>query len=160
MSEKPYRPNVGMVVCNQRGEGLVGDRVQFPGAWQFPQGGIDEGEDYLQSAKRELFEEMGIDNSNYVGEYPDWLDYDFPPDLKLNSHLQKYRGQTQRWILFYWNFSSSQCKLDLHEREFLSVRWVPLSEIPNLVVPFKQPIYRKIIPFFQDLLDTYLKGAK
>lgn len=155
MSEKPYRRNVGMVVFNKNGEGLVGDRFQFPGTWQFPQGGIDPDEDYIDAAKRELLEEVGIEDAVYVGEYPDWIAYDFPPNLGLNPHLQKYRGQLQRWILYYWNQPVSKCRLDLHEQEFRSVNWMPLSQIVERVVPFKRPVYEKIIPFFMELIRNF-----
>ncbi len=156
MSEKPYRPNVGMVVCNRLGQGMVGERYQFPGSWQFPQGGIDSEEDYLHAANRELYEEIGIDSATYVGEYPDWIAYDFPSDLKLSGELKKFKGQTQRWILFFWDGQESDCKLDLHEREFLSVRWMDFSEILEKIVPFKRPIYEQILPVFEQMIRKYI----
>ncbi|TGN17067.1 RNA pyrophosphohydrolase [Leptospira idonii] len=156
MTDKPYRKNVGMVVFNHSGSVIVGERNQFPGSWQFPQGGIDEGEDYIDAAKRELWEELGIKNAVYVGEYPDWIPYDFPNNLGLNSHLQKFRGQLQRWILYYWDGSLEECDLDHFEIEFISIKHMHLLDTVNAVVDFKKPVYEKFVPFFQGLIENYI----
>ncbi len=156
MLEKPYRKNVGMVVFNANRDVIVGERVHFPGSWQFPQGGIDEHEDYIDAAKRELYEELGIKQAVYVGEYPDWIPYDFPNHLHLNKNLQKYRGQLQRWILYYWNGSLSECDLEHHEIEFLSIRHMKLSETVHAVVDFKKPVYEKFVPLFDQMIENYI----
>ncbi|MCZ8157505.1 MAG: RNA pyrophosphohydrolase [Leptospira sp.] len=156
MTEKPYRKNVGMVVFNSQGEVIVGERVHFPNSWQFPQGGIDEKEDYIDAAKRELYEELGIKDAVYVGEYPDWIPYDFPNNLHLNANLQKYRGQLQRWILYYWDGALSDCDLTHHEIEFLSIRFMRLEETVEAVVDFKKPVYQKFVPFFSNLVQNYI----
>lgn len=156
MNEKPYRKNVGMVVFNHFGEVIVGERVQFPGSWQFPQGGIDDGEDYLEAAKRELFEELGIKRAIYVTEFPDWIPYDFPNNLGLNTHLQKFRGQLQRWILFFWNGKLEDCDLDHHEKEFLSIRYMNLEDTIDAVVDFKKPVYRTFVPLFKKAIENYI----
>jgi putative (di)nucleoside polyphosphate hydrolase len=156
MTEKPYRKNVGMVVFNSQGEVIVGERVHFPNSWQFPQGGIDEKEDYIDAAKRELYEELGIKDAVYVGEYPDWIPYDFPNNLHLNANLQKYRGQLQRWMLYFWDGALSDCDLTHHEIEFLSIRFMRLEETVEAVVDFKKPVYQKFVPFFSNLVQNYI----
>jgi putative (di)nucleoside polyphosphate hydrolase len=156
MTEKPYRKNVGMVVFNSQGEVIVGERVHFPGSWQFPQGGIDENEDYIDAAKRELYEELGIKEAIYVGEYPDWIPYDFPSTLHLYGNLKNFRGQLQRWILYFWDGRLSDCDLDHHEKEFLSIRHMKLQETIAAVVDFKKPVYEKFVPLFSQLIENYI----
>ncbi|EKR65262.1 RNA pyrophosphohydrolase family protein [Leptospira weilii str. 2006001853] len=158
--EKPYRKNVGMVVFNFHGEVLVGERSNFPGSWQFPQGGIDEAEEPMTAALRELYEEVGIDSGKIVAEYPDWIPYDFPENLPLNRHLQKYRGQIQKWFLIHWNGEINDCKLDIHEREFETVRFIPIEKTLSTVVPFKKDVYYKIIEEFGPKIRTFLQEAK
>ncbi|MBM9500086.1 RNA pyrophosphohydrolase [Leptospira sp. 201903071] len=158
--EKPYRKNVGMVVFNSRGEVLVGERLNFLGSWQFPQGGIDEDENPEAAALRELHEEVGIDSGKIVSEYPDWIPYDFPENLPLNRHLQKYRGQLQKWYLIFWNGEAADCNLDIHEREFESVRFIPLENTLETVVPFKKDVYYKIVKYFGPKIRSFLEKAK
>lgn len=155
--EKPYRKNVGMVVFNSRGEVLVGERLNFLGSWQFPQGGIDDDEDPIKAAMRELYEEVGIDSGKIVTEYPDWIPYDFPENLPLNRHLQKYRGQLQKWFLIYWDGEADQYHLDIHEREFGTVRFIPIENTLNTVVPFKKDVYYKIINYFGPKIQNFLQ---
>ncbi|EMP00936.1 NUDIX domain protein [Leptospira santarosai str. HAI1380] len=158
--EKPYRKNVGMVVFNSRGEVLVGERSNFPGSWQFPQGGIDEAEDPTTAALRELYEEVGIDSGKIIAEYPDWIPYDFPENLPLNRHLQKYKGQIQKWFLIHWNGEINDCKLDIYEREFETVRFIPIENTLATAVPFKKDVYYKIVEEFGPKIHTFLQEAK
>lgn len=157
---KPYRKNVGMVVFNANGDVLAGERTHFKNSWQFPQGGIDDFEDPREAAKRELYEEVGIENGDIIYEYPDWIAYDFPKGLKLHGSLKKYRGQNQKWFLIYWDGNSSDCKLELFEREFIRVQFMSFSECLNKIVPFKKPIYEKIQILFQPEIQKYLTSKK
>ncbi len=153
---KPYRKNVGMVVFNSKGEVLAGERVQFKNAWQFPQGGIDEAEDPRNAAMRELHEEVGIEDGKIIFEYPEWINYDFPKGLTLHRSLKKYRGQTQKWFLIFWDGKATDCKLDLFEREFLSVQFMSFQECLEKIVHFKKPIYEKLLSRFQPEIENYL----
>ncbi len=155
--DKPYRKNVGMVVFNSKGEVLVGERHNFKGSWQFPQGGIDEGEDTKTAAERELYEEVGISNSKLVYEYPDWIQYEFPENLNLGSNLRKYRGQTQKWFLLYWDGKAEECNLETHEREFDSVRFIPFQDCLSTVVTFKRDVYQKLVQEFEPKIREFLE---
>ena len=156
---KPYRKNVGIIIFNSSGEVLVGERLNYPGSWQFPQGGVDEGEELLESAKRELYEEVGIDNAKFIYEAEDWLFYDFPENLKLKL-TDKYRGQSQKWFLFYWNYDSSFCNLKIHEQEFERVKFIPLKEIIHTIVDFKKDVYTKLILIFEPKIKEFLEIQK
>lgn len=158
--EKPYRKNVGMVVFNARGEVLVGERTNFRGSWQFPQGGIDDGEEADSAAARELYEEVGVSNAKIVYEYPDWIRYDFPDTLPLNKHLRKFKGQTQKWFLLFWNGSAEDCQLDIHEREFEQVRFIPLRDCLSTVVSFKRDVYGRLVEAFEPIIRSYLDSER
>src|SRR6202521_703199 len=99
----PYRPCVGLMVLNTSGRDFIGRRLDGPEhtdethVWQMPQGGIDPGEDPWPAALRELHEETNIRSVEKLGEIPDWLAYDLPPEVAAHAWKGRYRGQTQKW---------------------------------------------------------------
>ncbi len=151
---KPYRLNAGMIVFNSSGLVLAGDRIQYPGHFQFPQGGIDEGEDARDAAIRELYEELGLKLDNPEGEIPGWLTYEFPEDIP--AHLKKFRGQKQKWFYFRWDGDPSSLDLDLHEREFNTVLWMELSELVANIIPFKREVYKEIEKHARKFISSHL----
>lgn len=143
-----------MVVFNHSGLVLVGDRIQYPGSFQFPQGGIEDGESPIDAAKRELLEETGLSVSEPVGEMADWIKYDFPEDIP--NHLKKYRGQKQKWFFFEWNGDINSLKIDGEGQEFRTIKWTTLSTIVEEVIYFKQDIYKKIAEAAIDVISMRL----
>ena len=155
MTILPYRPNVGAVLFNAMGHVLVARRAGLPnaeapaGAWQLPQGGIDEGEDPREAVLRELAEEIGTDRAKVIGEHQDWLTYDLPSQLIGVALHGRYRGQRQRWFALRFLGEDSDIRLDLGPHpEFDAWRWAPLAELPSLAVPFKRPIYKILAASF------------
>lgn len=155
MSDLPYRRNVGAVLFNQSGLVFVARRADMPnaegpaGGWQLPQGGIDEGEDPATAILRELEEEIGTRNAKVIGEHPEWLTYDLPPNLLGIAWRGQYRGQRQRWFAMRFLGDDSDIRLDLDPHpEFDAWRWVTLGELPALAVPFKRAIYGTLIRSF------------
>lgn len=155
MSVLPYRPNVGAVLFDRRGLVLVARRADAPnaeapaGGWQLPQGGIDEGEDPRMAVLRELAEEIGTNRAEVIGEHPDWLTYDLPPELVGVALHGRFRGQRQRWFALRFLGEDSDIRLDADPHpEFDAWRWVGLSELPGLAVPFKRPIYEVLVGSF------------
>jgi putative (di)nucleoside polyphosphate hydrolase len=146
MSEdlKEYRANVGIVVINNEGKVLVGERVNYPGVFQYPQGGIDKDEDPLSAARRELFEEIGLklNDTLPIDEISDWLIYDFPHDIP--KRLKKYKGQKQKWFFFRWDGNLNELSLDHHEKEFSLLKWADAADITENIVDFKRATYRII----------------
>lgn len=148
--DKPYRPCVGIMLINPRGLAFVGQRIDvFEEAWQMPQGGIDDGESPREAALRELQEEVGTNKGKIVAELADWLAYDLPPDTAAGRWGGKYRGQTQKWFALRFTGTDADIDLDAHEPEFKAWRWMALDELPGLVVPFKRPIYERVVAEFR-----------
>jgi putative (di)nucleoside polyphosphate hydrolase len=144
----PYRPNVGACLFDRRGLVLMCRRADLPnaegaaGGWQLPQGGMDEGEDPRQAVLRELAEEIGTDRAEILAEHPEWLTYDLPEHLVGKALGGKWRGQKQRWFALRFTGRDEDIRLDADPHpEFDAWRWVPLADIPRLIVPFKRPIY-------------------
>jgi len=159
----PYRRCVGIMVINREGLVWAGRRIALPDSemagsaklWQMPQGGIDKGEDPLPAAYRELYEETGMKTVSLLAEAPDWLNYDLPKDLMGIALKGKYRGQTQKWFAFRFEGDESEIAINPppggHEPEFDRWEWKRMDELPDLIVPFKRPLYEKVVAAFRHL---------
>jgi putative (di)nucleoside polyphosphate hydrolase len=151
----PYRPCAGVMIVNRDGKVFVGQRLDSVlEAWQMPQGGIDAGEEPLAAAIREVGEETGIppDKVELLAEAPDWLTYDLPPELIEQVWKGKWRGQRQRWFLFRFSGEDADVNIATAEPEFRAWRWVDPDEVPTLIVPFKQQLYRDVLAAFREHL--------
>jgi putative (di)nucleoside polyphosphate hydrolase len=139
------------MLLNPRGQVFIAQRIDTPGtAWQMPQGGIDPGETPRQAALRELREETGTDNAEIIAESRDWVRYDLPEDLAPKLWGGRYRGQEQKW--FALRFLGTDADIDIagEHPEFSAWRWAELAEVPDLIVPFKRALYRRVVDEFSD----------
>lgn len=155
LASLPYRPNVGAVLFGPDGRVLVCRRADLPnaegapGGWQLPQGGMDEGEDPRVAVMRELAEEIGTDRAKIIGEHPDWLTYDLPPELLGVALGGRYRGQRQKWFALRFLGTNADIRLDADPHpEFDAWRWAELAELPALAVGFKRAIYAELARCF------------
>ena len=151
MSDLPYRPCAGVMLLNEAGQVFVGQRIDnILEAWQMPQGGIDDGEDALAAAVRELGEETGIapDKVELIAEAPEELTYDLPPDMIGRVWKGKYRGQRQRWFLFRFLGRDSDVHIATAHPEFRAWRWSDPADLPRLIVPFKRTLYEQVLAAF------------
>jgi putative (di)nucleoside polyphosphate hydrolase len=139
--EKPYRPCVVAVLTKDYKEFLVGERQNIPGAWQFPQGGIEDGESPEVAVIRELGEETGTSDAVIERVSAEWISYDFP-DSFTHSITQKFKGQRQKWFLLKLA-NGAKPDLDLSDGEFRGIDWRPLKVIIADVVDWKQECYRE-----------------
>jgi len=154
MDPSLYRPNVGVVLINRDGLVWYGRRAGSDAEhrWQFPQGGIDDGEDFEAAAIRELHEETGVTSVELLESTPGWIAYDFPPDYGGSKQARGFKGQRQRWFAFRFTGEDTEVNLELHgEVEFDAWRWGRLSEAADLIVPFKRDAYRQVTEAFRHL---------
>ena len=157
---RPYRAGVGIMLLNKAGEVFVGQRIDNPAdAWQMPQGGIDEGEDPLSAARREMQEETGTDKAELLAESRSWLYYDLPRDLADRIWKGRYRGQRQKWFAFRFAGNDSDIQIETAHPEFRSWKWAAMHELPNLIVPFKRKLYADLLVEFAGLLPAARKTA-
>lgn len=156
-----YRPCAGVMLLNREGLVFIGRRIA-PAAdhapahiWQMPQGGIDEGEDPYDAALRELREETNVVTTSLLATAPDWYRYDVPGGMVRGRNV--YKGQRQKW--FALRFEGEDSEIDIAHpvgathAEFDGWRWETLERLPELVVPFKRPIYERLIEVFRPLVE-------
>lgn len=139
-----YRPNVGIIVANERGQVLWAKRVGQD-AWQFPQGGIQTSETAEEALYRELDEEIGLsaDHVQIVGATRGWLKYKLPRRL-LRANNSSFVGQKQKWYLLKMLAEDNAVSFDHSESpEFDLWQWVSYWYPLGQVVSFKQDVYRR-----------------
>jgi putative (di)nucleoside polyphosphate hydrolase len=149
----PLRSGVGIVVLNKVNKVFVAKRIDnAKNFWQMPQGGVDEGEDYLTAAYRELEEETSIKNIELISELDGLITYNLPEHLLGIIWKGKYKGQSQKWFLMRYLGEDNQINIKTKKPEFLDWKWVDLKEITNLVVDFKLHVYQEVQQKVQRLL--------
>ena len=151
----PYRPCVGVMLTNGKGEVFVGQRIDNDSpAWQMPQGGIDDGETPLEAALRELGEETGLPADTVVveGETADWVTYDLPHEIVPRIWKGRFKGQKQKWVLMRFTGTDDQINIQTEHPEFSEWCWLPASELVANIVPFKRSVYEQVLSEFNDQL--------
>jgi putative (di)nucleoside polyphosphate hydrolase len=142
------------MLLNTQRQVFVAQRIeQVVEAWQMPQGGIDAGEDPSAAALRELEEEIGTGHARIIAESADWLSYDLPPALIGKAWKGKYRGQRMKWFAMEFLGADSDININTAHPEFNQWRWEAMTELPNIVVPFKRDIYAQLVREFAHLAD-------
>lgn len=148
--EKNYRPNVAAIILSPdyplSCDVFIAQRSDIKGAWQFPQGGIDDGESAKVALKRELKEEIGTNEIEIIAEYPEWLSYDFPPEVA--NKMRPYDGQIQRYFLVKLK---SKKGIDLNTKmpEFDEYKFVNVNEVLKFVNHFKRGVYSIVLKHFK-----------
>ena len=141
----PLRIGVGIILLNHENKVFVGKRIDNPkNFWQMPQGGVNQNENFLQAAKRELEEETGIKSVELVKELNEWLGYDLPENLLGKVLEGKYRGQKQKWFIMKFVGKDNEINVKTKNPEFLDWKWIGVSELPSIAVSFKVDLYKKL----------------
>lgn len=149
-NNKRYRPNVAAVIVSSKypfeAELFVALRNDIEGAWQFPQGGIDDGESPQDALFRELEEEIGTGDVEILAEYPEWISYDFPGTVA--KKMYPYDGQRQKYFLVRLK-DDSKINLETKEPEFSAFKFVKYKEAFKYITYFKRPVYKQVLEYFR-----------
>ena len=165
-TDLPYRSCVGVMLLNKAGQVFIGRRRFEPSphdaaaayAWQMPQGGIDPGEEPYQAALRELYEETSVRSVKPLAEAPEWYSYDLPAVVGGRAWRGRYRGQTQRWFAFRFEGNEDEINVQQpgggrHKPEFDEWRWEAMERLPDLIIPFKRPVYENVVAAFSAVAE-------
>ena len=160
-----YRACVGIMLFNRSGLVFLGrrrkenipERLRQGYEWQMPQGGIDAGEDPYQAALRELREETNVSSTTFLAESPDWYCYDLPSDGWRKASRGRFRGQRQKWFALRFDGHESEINIDEpaggQKPEFDAWRWETIGRLAELIIPFKRPVYDKVVETFGHLAE-------
>ncbi len=151
MSKKgTYRPNVAMIILSENypeeKEVFIAQRNDLTDIWQFPQGGIDNGEEVQEALFREMEEEIGTDAAEIIAEYPEWISYDFPE--KIAKKMKPYKGQTQRYFLMKFK-KNAKINLATKHPEFINYKFVNVAGLLGHTAHFKKSVYETVINYFK-----------
>ena len=141
----PLRSGVGIIVLNEENKIFVAKRIDNPkNFWQMPQGGIDEGEDYLSAAYRELKEETSITKVELIKELDGFITYLLPDHLLGVIWRVKYKGQKQKWFIMKFTGEDKEINIQTKKPEFLEWKWIELETLTEVVVDFKLHVYEEL----------------
>jgi putative (di)nucleoside polyphosphate hydrolase len=157
---RPYRLGVGIVLLNAAGLAFVAQRsdAKEP-AWQFPQGGIDDGESPVQAALRELEEETGTAKAEIIAETAEWVAYDLPQDIADKCWKGRFRGQKQKWFAARFTGSDADININTAHPEFSHWQWMRLDEVASVIVPFKRALYEQVVAEFLPVAQAMAKNS-
>jgi len=150
----PLRTGVGIVVLNKKNKVFVAKRIDNPkNFWQMPQGGVDKGESFLNAAYRELEEETGMKNLEFIKEIEGTMTYELPEHLLGIIWKGKYKGQKQKWFLMRYLGNDNDININTNNPEFLEWKWIDLNEITEVVVDFKLHVYKELKEKIQKIIN-------
>ena len=149
----PMRSGVGVVILNSQNMVFVGKRKDNPGdKWQMPQGGVDDGEDYISAMRRELLEETSIKSIEVIKEIEGFYEYELPKNLIGIIWKGKFRGQKQKWFIAKFIGDEKEINLNTQNPEFIDWKWVSPEELPKLIVKFKKNMYVSLLKAIKKII--------
>ena len=150
----PLRLGVGIVLLNSDNKVFVGKRIDNSvNFWQMPQGGVDDNENFLYAANRELKEETGVKSTKLIKEIDNWLTYELPKNLLGKIWKGKYRGQKQKWFIMRFVGDEEEINIKTKNAEFKEWKWIDVNQLLNVVVRFKHDVYKTIVKELNILLN-------
>ena len=142
----PMRTGVGIILLNNENKIFVGKRKDNPGnKWQMPQGGVDNGEDFITAMRRELHEETSIKNIKVIKEINQLYEYELPKNLIGIIWKGKFRGQKQKWFITKFLGKDNDINLNTEHQEFIEWKWIAADMLPNIIVEFKKKLYQDLL---------------
>ncbi len=150
----PMRNGVGVIILNKSNKIFVGKRKDNPiDKWQMPQGGLNQGEDYLSAMKRELYEETSIKSIKVIQEIDGYFEYTLPKELIGIIWKGKYRGQKQKWFITKFFGKEDEINLKTKHPEFIEWKWISPNSLPDVIVDFKKNLYLKLLEEIKKFID-------
>ena len=150
----PMRTGVGIIVLNNNNKIFVGKRRDNPGnKWQMPQGGVDEGEDFISAMKRELYEETSIKNIKILKVIDRMYEYELPENLVGIIWKGKFRGQKQKWFITKFLGKDEEININTKKPEFINWKWIEPKELPEVIVNFKKNLYLNLLKEINAFID-------
>ena len=150
----PMRSGVGIIVLNKENKVFVGKRKDNPtDRWQMPQGGVDEGENYITAMKRELLEETSIKNIEIIKEIDKIFQYELPQNLVGIIWKGKYKGQKQKWFITRFLGEENEINLNSKHAEFIDWKWIEPELLPEVIVDFKKDLYVNLLKEINLVID-------
>ena len=148
------RLGVGIIVLNENNLVFVGKRKDNPvDKWQMPQGGLDEGEDFITAMRRELIEETGIKNIKIIKEIDRMFEYELPNNLVGIIWKGKFRGQKQKWFITKFLGKDNEVNLKTKYQEFIDWKWIEPKKLPDVIVNFKKDMYKSLVKEINLVID-------
>ena len=148
------RNGVGVIILNKSNKIFVGKRKDNPiDKWQMPQGGLNQGEDYLSAMKRELYEETSIKSIKVIKEIDGYFEYTLPKALVGIIWKGKYRGQKQKWFITKFLGNEEEINLKTKHPEFIEWKWISPNILPDVIVDFKKNLYLKLLEEIKKFID-------
>jgi len=142
----PMRSGVGIILLNNDNQVFVGKRKDNPGdKWQMPQGGVEDGEDFVTAMRRELYEETNIKNFKILKEIKQMYEYELPKNLIGIIWKGKFRGQKQKWFIAKFTGNENEIDLNKEQPEFIEWKWINIEMLPILIVGFKKNLYLNLL---------------
>ena len=142
----PMRTGVGIILLNNKNQIFVGKRKDNPGdRWQMPQGGVEDGEDFLTAMKRELNEETSVKNIKIIKEIKRMYEYELPANLVGVLWKGKFRGQKQKWFITKFIGNEDEINLKTEYPEFIEWKWIEAELLPKVIVEFKKNLYLSLL---------------
>ena len=150
----PMRLGVGIIILNNKNQIFVGKRKDNPGdKWQMPQGGVEDGENFLTAMKRELYEETSIKNIKIIKEIEQMYDYELPEKLIGIIWKGRFRGQIQKWFITKFTGNENEINLKTKYPEFIEWKWIDVEMLPKVVIEFKKNLYLNLLKEIKLVID-------
>lgn len=150
----PLRKGVGIIILNNNNHVFVGKRKDNPGdRWQMPQGGVDDGEDFITAMRRELIEETSIKNIKILKEIDHMYEYELPKNLVGIIWKGKFRGQKQKWFITRFLGQENEINLNTKNPEFIEWKWIEPKKLPKIIVNFKKNLYLNLLEEIKSVID-------
>ena len=142
----PMRNGVGVILLNNKDQVFVGKRIDNSGdKWQMPQGGVEDGEDFISAMKRELYEETSIESIKIIKAISQTYQYELPKNLIGLIWKGKFRGQKQKWFIAKFIGNENEINLNTEHPEFIQCKWIEIDMLPKVIVKFKKNLYLDLL---------------